>query len=111
MWNHKAKINLSAITYGPATEEVDELTAMTFAYELMKKGYRRTSNAYCIVTRIDRDDWVEVLAKQRRCSVADFYNIDGSGIGDQHRDHYVRCHSEDQLTVHPTILRKIPSWR
>lgn len=77
----------------------------------MKKGYRKTSNAYCIVSRIDRDDWVEKLARERYCSVADFYNVDGTGIGDQHRDYYVRVHSKDKLTVHPRILQKMKAWR
>ena len=108
--NFKCKIKTDDITYGPKTEDVDELTAMTFAHDLMKKGYRRTSNAYCIVSRIDCEDWIEKLARERRCSVADFYNVDGSGIGDQHRDYYIRVHSKDSLTVHPAILRKIKGY-
>jgi hypothetical protein len=112
MWKmFKVKIKLDDITYGPKDESVDELTATTFAYELMKQGYRKTSNAYCMVSRIDRADWLEVMARARRCSVADFYNLDGSGVGDQHRDHYVRVFSKDNYTVHPEILRKMKAWR
>jgi len=107
--NFKCKITEDDITYGP--KDPDELTAMTFAYDLMKKGYRKTSNAYCRVSRIDREDWLDVLAKERRCSRADFYNVDGFGIGDQHRDYYVRVHSKDTLTVHPSILKKMKAWR
>jgi hypothetical protein len=108
--NWKVKIKLDDITYGPKDEELDELTVMTFAHELMKQGYRKTSNAYCMVSRIDRKDWVEVMAKERHCSVADFYNLDGSGIRDSHRDHYIRCFSNDTLTVHPLIHRKMKGY-
>ena len=80
--NRKYKISLSSINYGPKDPELDDLTATTFAYELLQKGYRRTSNAYCLVSRIDRDDWLQVLAKQLNCSVADFYKMDGTGVAD-----------------------------
>ena len=104
------KIRLSDITYGPASAEVDKLVAITFAKELVDQGYRRTSNAFCTISRIDRSDWLKVMAKDRFCSIADFYNVDGSGIGDQHRDHYCRCYSKDKLVVHPAIVRLIPSY-
>ena len=107
---HKAKISLDQITYGPKTETVDEVTAFTYAGELYNRGYRRTSNAYCHVSRIDREDWLDVLAEKLRCARADFYNRDGSGIADTWRDHYIRCHSKDTLTVHPSILRRIPGY-
>lgn len=112
MWRnnngHKIKISEDNITYG--SKNPDELLAITTAKELMDQGYRKTSNAYCLVSRIDRDDWVEVLAHQRFCSVADFYNIDGSGIGNQHRDFYVRVHSKDKHTVHPMVLKHMKAW-
>ena len=101
--NWKVKISEDDVTYGPW--DPDELTAFTIAGDLMIKGYRKTSNAYCMVSRIDREDWLDVLAGQRRCSRADFYNVDGSGVGDQHRDHYIRVFSKDTLTVSPKVLR------
>lgn len=104
----KCKISIDDITYGPT--DPDEVAAFVTAGELMKKGYRKTSNAYCMVSRIDREDWLDVLASQRRCSRADFYNVDGSGIGDQHRDHYVRVFSKDKLTVHPMVLRHMKAY-
>ena len=106
MW--KTKISIDDITYGP--KDPDDVAAFVTAGELMAKGYRKTSNAYCMVSRIDREDWLDVLAKERRCSRADFYNVDGSGVGDQHRDHYIRVFSEDTLTVHPMVLRKMRSY-
>lgn len=75
----KIKIDLDDITWGPQAE-VNETAAFVLAGELMQKGYRRVSNAYCRVARIDREDWLDFLARQRRCSRADFYNVDGSGI-------------------------------
>ncbi len=104
----KVKITRDQINYGPT--EPDDETARKVAAELMEKGYRRTSNAYCSVSRIDRDDWIDVLAKERRCSRADFYNVDGSGIGNNHRDHYVRVFSEDNLTVAPEVVRYVKGW-
>lgn len=105
----KVKISLDQITWGPK-ETPSDYVAWLLSGELLNKGYRRVSNAYCMVARIDREDWIDVLAKERRCSRADFYNVDGSGISDQHRDHYVRSYSKDKLTVHPEICRRIKSY-
>ena len=104
------KISLGQITYGPQDEHLDEQKAQSIARELWGKGYRRVSSAYCEVARIDRDDWLDVLARSMNCSRADFYNVNGSGIMDQWRDQYVRCYSKDVLTVHPQIVRKIPCY-
>lgn len=107
----KVKITLDQITYGPKFgTHLDELVSRVYAQELLSKGYRRTSNAYCMVSRIDRDDWIEILAKQLRCAPADFYKLDGTGIDDRWRDHYVRCYSKDKHTVHPNILKFIPTY-
>ena len=106
--NFKCKITTDDITHGPI--DPSPLEAMFTATDLLNKGYRKTSNAYCIVSRIDRDDWIDVMAKERFCSRADFYNVDGSGVGDQHRDFYVRTHSKDKLTVHPSVLKLMKSY-
>lgn len=105
----KVKISLDQITWGPKETPSDYVTWL-LSGELLNKGYRRISNAYCTVARIDREDWLDVLAKERRCSRADFYNVDGSGVSDQHRDYYVRCFSKDKLTIHPKICRSIKSY-
>jgi len=89
--------------------EADVTTSLS-SEELIKLGYRRVSNAYCLVARIDREDWLDVLALARGCSVADFYSKDGSGVSDRHRDYYCRVHSKDELTVHPSQIRQIPTW-
>ena len=105
------KISLDQITYGPKTEHVDPLVAITYARQLEKDGYRKTSHAYCRVNRIDRDDWLDLLALRLNCCRADFYKLDGSGIDNSWRDHYVRCFSEDGHTVHPAILKFVTGYR
>jgi len=102
------KISRSQITFGP--QEPDDVAAFVTAGHLMSLGYRKVSNAYCRVARIDREDWLDVLARERLCSRADFYNVDGSGVGNQHRDHYIRCHSKDKLTVAPEVMMKMKSY-
>ena len=104
----KCKITEQDITYG--SWDPDDVEAWTTAGELMRKGYRKTSNAYCMVSRVDREDWLEVLAAQRHCSVADFYNVDGSGVRDSHRDHYIRTFSEDTLTVSPKVMKLMKGY-
>lgn len=106
----KVKIQFSEITYGPKSQDVDELLAFTFVGELIEKGYRRVSNAYCRIARIDRDDWLDFMATKIGCAVADFYAKDGSGVSDQWKDHYIRMYSKDVLVVHPEILYRIKAY-
>lgn len=79
--------------------------------ELINLGYRRVSNAYCLVAKIDREDWLEILAGRMRCSVAHFYNRDGSGISNDWKDHYIRVYSKDTHCVGPSRIRLIPGYR
>lgn len=104
------KITTSDITRGPNSPEVDPLVAWTIAGELHREGYIGISNAYCHIGRIDREDWLDVLAAQRRCSRADFYNVDGSGIGPQHREHYIRVFTKDTHTIHPDIYKALKKY-
>lgn len=76
---------------------------------LVAQGYRCVSRAYCMVARIDRPDWLEVMAKRVGCAVADFYRKDGGGVSAMWADTYRREHSKDVLTVHPDIVRMIPT--
>jgi len=108
--NRKIKISPDDITYGPKDFDMDEVSSFTYSGDLMLKGYRRTSNAYCMISRIDREDWLDVLATKMRTCVADFYNKDGSGVSDRWRDHYIRVYSKDTLTVSPAIYNKIKSY-
>lgn len=104
----KCKIKEESITYG--SWDPDDVEAFVTAGDLMRQGYRKTSNAYCLVGRIDRKDWLEVLARSRRCSVADFYNVDGSGVGDQHKDFYIRTFTTDHHTVSPKVLKLMKGY-
>jgi hypothetical protein len=101
------KTRLSDISFGPSEREVDSFVSHTAAAHLRDMGYRGISNAYSLVARIDREDWLDIMARERRCSRADFYNVDGSGINDGHIDYYVRVHSKDRHTVHPTVYQQM----
>lgn len=84
------------------------------AEELIARGYRRISNKYGAVARIDRPDWVEHMARVTRRAPADFYtrNPDGTltTVSATWADHYRRCISEDVLTLDPpSEARAIPS--
>jgi hypothetical protein len=101
------KTNPGNITFGPSGKEVDPFIVHATASILKDMGYRCISNAYTTIARIDREDWLDIMASQRRCSRADFYNVDGSGIGDNHIDFYVRVHSKDRQVVHPEIYQQL----
>lgn len=101
----KVKISPENITYGPKTFDVDPVVAMTIAGQLLFNGYRKTSNAYCQVSRIDCDDWLDVLAKEMNCARADFMCVNGGGVEDHWRDYYIRVYSRDNLTVSPAVLK------
>jgi translation initiation factor IF-1 len=88
----------------------DDLTAFLKAGELTQKGYRRISNKYKIVARIDKEDWLDIMAKQMNCSRADFYCVNGGGVKDNWRDHYIRVYSEDKLTVGPEIYKLMKAF-
>lgn len=78
------------------------------ARELTLRGYRRVSNRHRMVSRIDRPDWVEVLAKKLHRSPAELYLPDGR-ISPSWCDFYRRVHSKDTLVVSQEVYRQIPS--
>lgn len=80
------------------------------ADELIALGYRRTSNKYRIVSRIDRPDWVTVLAVHCRRAPADFYQIGASDPEGNWCDYYRRVLSKDKIEgVDPEVFRAVPS--
>lgn len=103
--NQKVKITRDKITIGP--QEPDEFDIMFWTHHLKKEGYIRTSNAYCMIGRPDREDWIDVMATKMNCCNADFYMKDGSGPSPQWKEHYVRTYSQDKHTVAPEIIRKM----
>lgn len=87
---------------------------------LIAAGYRRTSNKYGLVSRIDREDWVDVLiihllpwcddpARIRDCDMERMECIKsqiGSGMWE---DHYRRCCSKDKIELRQAAGKKIPT--
>lgn len=73
------------------------------AVELAAMGYRRVSNKYLTVSRVDRPDWKYVLAKT---------HVQGlswvAALGHDAPDMYRRCVSKDKLTVPEEVFRKVP---
>lgn len=83
------------------------------AEELIARGYRRTSNAWCHISRIDRPDWIEFMAAKMHRAPADFYRIEEDGTA-KHPDggwcHYYRAvYSQDERTVSHETIKQIPT--
>ena len=104
----KTKITEKDITYGPT--DPDDLVAEVLAYELSIQGYRGISNAYCTVGRVDREDWLEVLARARHCSVSRFFMLDGSGVDPREEEYYIRAYTKDTLIIHPKIYQSMKKY-
>lgn len=107
----KTAIGMHHITYGPNTDDVDDTLVFLTAGELYKQGYRGTSNAYCNIARPDRDDWVIELARIMRRAPADFYVPGEETPANNWREHYIRSHTTDQLTVHPKVYDAMKKMR
>ena len=76
--------------------------------KLTAKGYRRTSNRYGILSRIDRDDWKRVLEKHLGKVLPEDceFNIDGNWP-----DYYRRVLSQDTMSIDPVIAKLVPNSR
>lgn len=89
-----------------AGEPTTDLTAE----QLVTRGYRRISNAYGRVARIDRPDWLELLAQRMRRAPADFIVRDGSGrVSSIWCSYYRSTMSKDVHTVDAERMAKIPT--
>jgi hypothetical protein len=88
----------------------EEVSAAVQAARLTSAGYRRVSNKHRIVSRIDREDWLEHLARKMRQAPADFILKDGTGrVSPAWCDHYRRIYSKDTITVSSeAVFRLIP---
>ena len=80
---------------------------MYTAKDLAAKGYRCVSRKYNTLARVDRSDWLSVLAKQMNLAVADYYNPSGK-LSSHWCDHYRRCVSKDKVVVSPEVCKQIP---
>lgn len=76
---------------------------------LIAQGYRRTSNKYGMVSRIDRADWVQVLARELQRAPADFYVPGEPEPSGMWCDYYRRCLSRDTLTLPQEVARQVPT--
>lgn len=78
--------------------------------ELRSQGYLRTSNNFCMVARIDREDWKEVMAKSH--SPWDIEEglkwVDALGKTGA-EDYYRRCCSKDKKVVPREIFKQLKS--
>jgi hypothetical protein len=83
-----------------------------FVAALIAAGYRRTSNKYGHVSRIDRPDWLRVLAEHLGRSEAQFFAPRAAEPEANWKDYYRRVLSKDGLDLGPVLGRSIPtsSW-
>lgn len=78
------------------------------AEKYMAKGYRKISNTYQRVARIDRLDWREYMATNHSP-----WDPEGEGmnwvigLGPSANDHYRRCHSRDFKSVSASVFKHI----
>jgi hypothetical protein len=110
-FSRKTKITTNHITYGPTDKILEDTQVFLYAGELVREGWQGVSNAYCSLKRVDRDDWVVELARQLRRAPADFYVPGDNKPAENWREHYLRCYSKDELTVHPQIYDAMKRMR
>ena len=75
---------------------------------LIAMGYRRTSSKYGMVSRIDRPDWLQVLAAHLRRSTGTLLMTDGNP-DPSWCDFYRRVLSRDTLTLGQERGRRFPT--
>ena len=86
------------------------------AKRLTAMGYRRVSWRHCLLARIDRANWLDVLSAHLNRPKADFYVMEHSGTEDggyvmgkepagQWCDYYRRCLSEDTVHVSYAVCK------
>lgn len=84
---------------------------MKTAKQYVDEGYRVTSNKHRMISRIDRFDWVEIMANDHAP-----WDPEGQGMKWVHSmgplaaaDHYRRVYSRDTLTVSAAIVKAMPN--
>lgn len=76
------------------------------AKELIAQGYRRTSNAFGLVSRIDRPDWKEYMASLHPNGMDWVHALEQTPGSAE--DHYRRCYSKDTLELSRSVAKQIP---
>lgn len=83
------------------------MSAKQIAEDLMAKGYRRTSNKFCHLSRVDREDWKEHMAQNH----APWDIQEGrdwvKAVGPGANDFYRRVISNDTITVPREVSRHV----
>lgn len=77
--------------------------------ELIARGYRKVSNKYGRLSRIDRPDWLHLLAVHLGRAPADFYVPGAEKPAGNWCDYYRRVLSKDKVDIDPQLARKAPS--
>jgi hypothetical protein len=76
--------------------------------KLMALGYRRTSNAFGIVSRIDREDWKEHMAiRHSPWSLEEGMEWIKCLGESSAEDHYRRCYSKDNIEFGKRLAYKV----
>ena len=80
---------------------------------LRKQGYLRTSNKYCSLSRIDREDWNIHMAISHSPWSLDCGLRWVEVLGNDAEDHYRRCYSKDKITVSEELSKLVgsSSWK
>ena len=75
----------------------------------MAQGYRRISGKHRMVSRIDRADWVELLANNINRKPEDVHRMVGQSPAamESWEDYYRRVLSKDRLTIDPTAAKYV----
>lgn len=70
---------------------------------LTERGYRRTSRKHGMVSRIDREDWIDILAEHLILPRAELMKRI-RGFPGMWQDYYRRVLSKDKVTLNPPQL-------
>lgn len=77
------------------------------AKEFMDKGYRRVSRKHCILSRVDKLNWRNYMAKDYAPWSLEEGEAWVRSLGDSAADHYRRVYSHDKIQVPEEISRWI----
>lgn len=101
---------------GIIENRIEELTTTSEPYDLanylISVGYRAISNKHKMVSRVDRPDFVQILAQRLLRAPADFYVPGQDRVTANWVDHYRRGISSDKRSVPDEVfkLMKGSTW-
>ena len=74
------------------------------AQRYTRAGYRRVSNKYLQISRVDQKHWVKVILKSH-----DFGQLTPENVQNYWADNYRRCRSNDVIQVNTEVFKLIPT--